>query len=77
MAREDGEKRRYGVATYWASTPWQVHEAHLLASLGGYDSMTGLLRTVVDSELGRLRELHADAVAAARAAFLARNTEAA
>lgn len=77
MARDDGEKRRYGVATYWAATPWQVHEAHLLAKLGGYDSMTGLTREVVDGELGRLRAQHTEAVAAARAAFAARNNEAA
>ena len=77
MAREDGEKRRYGVATYWASTPWQVHEAHLLAKLGGFDSMTGLVREVVDGELDRLRVQHGEAIATARAAFEARNNEAA
>lgn len=65
----DGEpKRRYGVATYWALSGDEVDDAHLLARLGGYDGMTDLVRSVVDAELTRLRQLHESALAAARQA---------
>jgi alkylhydroperoxidase family enzyme len=66
MARDGDAKRRYGIATYWGRTPDDVEDAHLLARLGGYGSMTELVRAVVDAEIARLRDLHHATLEAAR-----------
>lgn len=62
--RDDGPKRRYGVATYWVHSAAEVDEAHLLARLGGHGSMTGLVRDVVDARLAELRATYAGALRA-------------
>lgn len=64
MARTmSGEKRRIGVAMYWVRSEDDMRAAHLLARLGGYDSMTGLVRAVVDAELAILRARFGDLLA--------------
>jgi hypothetical protein len=70
MARTmSGPKRRLGAATYWCETRREVEEAHLLAKLGRYDSLTGLVREVVDARLTELREQHGPTVQAALTAM--------
>lgn len=69
MARSRHKGKRIGAATYWVASVRELEEAHLLAKLGRYDSLTGLVREVVDVKLAELRAAHGVTVQAALTAM--------
>jgi hypothetical protein len=62
MARDTGPKRQIGAATYWVASKYELDEAHLIAKIGRYDSLTGMVREVMDAHIATMRVQHSEAL---------------